>query len=74
MEIIGELNKDQLDGLAKLCFDLAKASLVIALLPATSIPSNPIFALVKMLIGLVWGLAFTYLALVILKAKEKLTK
>lgn len=72
--MIKELNKDQLDGLAKLCFDLAKASFVLILLVVQKLSENPIDAIMKISIGLLAGLAFTYAALVLLKLKEKAKK
>lgn len=65
------LNHDQLDGLAKLCFDLAKAGFVIALFPINGIGVDPIGNLLKIILGLIGGVAFTYLALLILETKEK---
>lgn len=37
MKFFQELNDDQLDGLAKLCFDLAKLAFALAILPAQTI-------------------------------------
>lgn len=71
MNTLKELNNDQLDGLAKLAFDMARAAFILAILPTPSIPDNPGFGLFKILIGLFWGLACTYVALVLLKAKER---
>lgn len=70
MKVFQELNNDQLDGLAKLCFDLAKGSFALAILPSTSIPQDPVVGFVKVLMGLMWGFAFTYIALVLLKYKK----
>ena len=67
---IGELNDDQLDGLAKLTFDLARASFILAILPTSFIPENPVVGLFKTLLGLFWVLVCTYLALVILRKKK----
>lgn len=69
-QVLEELNNDQLDGLARLCFDLGKVAFILALFPAPSIPNDPVIAPIKMLIGLFWGLVFVYLALVILRVKR----
>lgn len=66
-----QLNRDQLDGLAKFCFDLAKAGLLLALFPTTDLPTKPIVSSLKIISGLIAGIAFTYFALVLLKAKEE---
>lgn len=68
---LGELNDDQLDGLANLSFDLAKASLVLVFLPFSEITTNLLISVIKMLSGLFLGLVFVYLALVLLKGKER---
>ena len=71
INILHEFNNDQLDGLAKLYFDLARVAFVFAIFPASSVPIDPITGLFKIILGLIWGLACTYFALVLLKAKEK---
>jgi hypothetical protein len=68
--IFSELNDDQLDGLAKLCFDLAKGVFAFILLPVATYFQDPLLSLFKMFFALVAGLAFTYVALLILKLKE----
>lgn len=68
--MLKELNKDQLDGLAKLCFDLAKGAFLLVFAPYSEITKEPLVATLKMFIGLIGGLAFTYVALVLLKLKE----
>lgn len=70
MNLIKELNNDQLDGLAKLCFDLAKGSLFLALFPAVEIITNPLLTFFRMLMGLFLGIVFTNIALVLLKVKR----
>lgn len=72
IQIFKELNDDQLDGLANLSFDLARAAFILAILPAPSIPVDPINGILRILLGLFWGLACTYVALVLLKAKVRL--
>lgn len=72
IQIFKELNDDQLDGLANLSFDLARAAFILAILPAPSIPDNPGIGLFKILLGLFWGLVCTYMALILLKAKGRL--
>ena len=69
---IGELNNDQLDGLAKLCFDLSKGSFLVALFPTPNIPNNPIAQVTNIIVALTAGVAFIYSALVLLKLKERL--
>lgn len=69
--ILENFNRDQLNGLAKLCFDLAKGAFLIALFPAPNLQENYILASLKVILGLVVGLAFTYIALVLLKSKEQ---
>lgn len=71
MKIIQELNNDQLNGLANLCFDLARAAFILAILPAPEIPDNPVAGLLKILLGLLWGLVCTYVALVLLGMKGR---
>ncbi|OGM30053.1 hypothetical protein A2630_02350 [Candidatus Woesebacteria bacterium RIFCSPHIGHO2_01_FULL_44_10] len=71
MYSLGKLNKEQLDGLAKFNFDLARSAFIVAVLPAPAIPEDKLAPL-KMLVGLFWGLAFTYLALLVLKIKERI--
>lgn len=63
------LNKDQLDGLAGLCFDLAKGSLAISVL--SPLGSSNILVALNGVRGVVIGIVFTYIALVLLRAKEK---
>lgn len=72
--MIKELNKDQLDGLAKLCFDLAKAAFILIITPFNEFTKDPLTAIIKMLISLIGGLAFTIVALVLLKVKERVKK
>ncbi|MBI3290023.1 hypothetical protein HYZ78_01370 [Candidatus Microgenomates bacterium] len=68
---LGNLNDEQIKGLANLFFDITKASFVLTILPAPNIPENPLLNLFKMLIGLIWGLALTYTALLLLNSKVK---
>ena len=67
---LGELNDEQWDGLARLCFDIAKASLILALLPTQTDSANLVFLTLKILFGLILGLVFIYLALLSLKLKK----
>lgn len=69
-----ELNKDQLDGLAKLCFDLAKGAFALSILPVATLTNNPFIEIGKILLGLFWGIALTCLGLIFLKRKEKAKK
>lgn len=64
------LNNDQLDGLANLCFDLAKGAIGLAILPSFITYEGVIVILIKVFFGLFWGLVFTYLAMLLLKVKE----
>jgi hypothetical protein len=72
--IIGDLNKDQLDGLATLAFDLAKVAFAFMLLPAENPLGNFFLEIVSKMLTAIIGLAFTYLALVFLKLKEIIKK
>lgn len=72
--MIEELNRDQLDGLSKLCFDLAKGAFALILLPVQKLPENPLNEMLKIAIGVFIGLAFTCVALILLKLKEKVKK
>lgn len=72
IQVFKELNDDQLDGLAKLSFDLARAAFILAILPAPGIPSDPLAGLLKIVLSLFWGLVCTYIALVLLRAKARL--
>lgn len=74
MKLVGELNQDQFDNLAKLCFDLARGAFIVALFPISNIPINVPLSILKVLIALLWGLAFTYMGLLLLKLKEKVEK
>jgi hypothetical protein len=66
--MINSLNRDQLKALAKLCFDLAKAAFVLAMLA----PLGQTFsvAVTSNLRSYFVGLAFTYFGLILLKTKE----
>ncbi|HSW97751.1 MAG TPA: hypothetical protein VLF89_08050 [Candidatus Saccharimonadales bacterium] len=64
-----ELNTDQLDNLAKLCFDLAKGALVFIVIPGSSTEELSV-KLTKIFFSLFAGIAFTYLGLLLLKLKE----
>jgi hypothetical protein len=68
--LLTQLNKDQLDGLAKLSFDIAKGAFALVLLSTTG--GSFIGRLVMGLTYFGVGLALTYLALVILEVKEVL--
>ncbi|OGH18109.1 MAG: hypothetical protein A3F31_02075 [Candidatus Levybacteria bacterium RIFCSPHIGHO2_12_FULL_38_12] len=68
--MIRELNSDQLGGLAKLCFDLAKAGLLLSLLPSSTLSNNLILSILNIAVGLFIGLAFTYCALILLHLKH----
>lgn len=68
--VFSELNNDQLNGLAQLCFDLAKGSFALIIFPADKRFENPIMEIIKTFVLLITGLAFTYIALVLLKLKE----
>lgn len=70
MQLVGELNQDQFDNLAKLCLDLAKGSFAIALLTTPNLRENLTAVVLKIFISLIVGLVFTYLSLVLLKMKE----
>ncbi len=70
MIFIKELNNDQLNGLASLCFDLAKGSFLVALFPTVEITTKPFLSFMMMLMGLFLGLVFTYIALLLLRLKE----
>lgn len=66
-----KFNNDQLSGLADLCFDLAKGAFGFVLLPAFTLTDAPILSFMKIIIAIFSGLAFTYIALVLLKAKKE---
>lgn len=70
LNLFQELDDEQLDGLARLCFDLAKVSFVIALFPTSDIFVEPLISIMKIVIPLFTGLAFTYAALLLLKLKK----
>lgn len=69
MFMFDELNKDQLSGLANLCFDLAKGAIIFAFFPATQIGENFWLNIGRIIIALITGIAFTYYALLLLRAK-----
>lgn len=64
------LNKDQADGLAKLCFDLAKGAFVLALIGPFG--QSTIGAFLSAARGFLLGIALTMCALLLLKLKEEL--
>ena len=66
--MIESLNKDQLEALARLCFDLAKAAFILAILAPIS--QTVIAAVISGFRSYLVGLAFTYLGLVLLGRKE----
>lgn len=70
--MFSELNKDQLDKLASLCFDLAKIAFGFAFFPAAESMSHILESLVKVFISALMGLAFTYRGLIFLKRKEEI--
>lgn len=47
------------------------AAFILAILPAPSVPDNPEIGLFKILVGLFWSLVCTSVALVLLRAKER---
>ena len=63
-----ELNADQLNKLADLFFDLAKAAFVLAFISPSG-SSKALFALLEVSKGITLGLAFTYSGLILLKIK-----
>lgn len=64
------LNKEQLSGLANLCFDLAKGAFAVGLFPAASINSSNFLVIASnIVVGITVGVAFVYAALVILQIK-----
>lgn len=72
MQVFKELNNNQLQGLANLCFDLSKGSLLLALFPASEAFDNLGMVLLKTIMALLLGLVFTYMALVLLKTKRSI--
>lgn len=71
MRIFQELNNDQLNGLANLCFDLAKGALFLAFFPASEVYDNFGIIILRTTVALFLGLVFSYIALVLLKLKDK---
>ncbi len=66
-----ELNSNQLESLAKLCFDLAKGALLVGIFPATAGWSTQIpFLILSACMGMLAGLAFTYFGLLLLTVKK----
>lgn len=72
--LFDDLNKDQLDGVAELCFSLAKGAFVLIIYPSEKRFEEPVIEIIKIFMLLTTGLAFTSLALILLKAKEKIKK
>ena len=68
MQWFRELNGDQLNSLSKLCFDLAKAAFILAILAPLS--QTIIVATISGFRSYLVGLAFTYFGLVLLGRKE----
>lgn len=73
-KVLNDPNKDQLSGLADLCFDLSKAAFVIILLPADSTSKGIYELIMSKLVTVFIALAFTYAALLLLRAKEDVKK
>ncbi len=61
-------NKDQLDALANLLFDLSKGCFALIFLPITSINKDPILGFTKVLMAIIAGIAISILIRVQVKA------
>lgn len=72
--ISDELNRDQLSGLANLCFDLSKVTFAFVLVPPENVSGNIFQLITSKLYVVLIALAFTYAALVLLKLKEIVKK
>lgn len=70
MNLFRELNRDQLNGLANLSFDLAKGAFAVSLFPAIEFGDNIFLQLLKIVLALLSGLAFTYIAVLLLREKR----
>jgi hypothetical protein len=70
LNLLKDPNKDQLSGIANLCFDLSKASFIVVLLPTQNSSDGILQLIMSKLITIFIALAFTYAALVLLKLKE----
>ena len=70
MWVLYDLNKDQLDKLADLLLDLAKAAFILAFLTPTS-SAVPLSVIINAVKGMILGLALTYSSLVVLSMKER---
>lgn len=70
LNLLKDPNKDQLSGIANLCFDLSKASFIVVLLPTEKSSDGILQLIMSKLITIFIALAFTYAALVLLKLKE----
>lgn len=71
MKFFQELNNDQLNGLANLCFDLAKGALFLAFFPASEVYNSFGIVILRTLVALFLGLVFIQIALVLLRAKRR---
>lgn len=71
MKILGieALNSDQYMGLANLCFDMAKAALIGAILSPIVSETNTL--MLNAIRGVFIGVASTYAALILLKLKSE---
>lgn len=67
-------NKDQLTGLANLCFDLCKVTFAFVLIPPENVTSNIFQLITSKLYVVIVGLAFMYTALILLKLKGEIRK
>ena len=66
-----QLNSDQLDHLAKLCFDIARASILLFFIPGEI--TKPLgISLLHTTLYLIAGTTSIYFGLMLLKAKENL--
>ncbi len=70
MKLFQELNKDQLQGLANLCFDLAKAEFVLMIVPAFESNIEVAGLIIRATVALISGLAFTAIGVLLLKDKK----
>lgn len=72
--LLGELNKDQLSGLAELSFSLSKVVYALAIVPIENPSDDMILHISSKIATVIMALAVTMLALLFLKMKERVKR
>lgn len=68
--MLGQLNKDQLDNLAKFCLDLSKGAFIFA---AFSSSSQNLVDSINKIFSVIFGVALVFIGMILLKLKKGAT-